>query len=106
MDKNTTPCKRCAGEGRLWNHANVLGGVCFACRGTGVKHKTVKVDVFYVMNRVLVNGQPVGGYHLLWKGTCPQGEQHARDVIGKRHGFDPAALVVTVKKEERRVQAA
>jgi len=29
------PCSRCNGEGRLWLHANVLGGVCFKCRGSG-----------------------------------------------------------------------
>jgi DnaJ-class molecular chaperone len=28
-------CSRCDGEGRLWIHANVLGGVCFKCHGTG-----------------------------------------------------------------------
>jgi hypothetical protein len=31
----TYPCTRCEGKGRLPHYANVLGGVCFKCRGTG-----------------------------------------------------------------------
>ncbi|WP_235445366.1 DUF3489 domain-containing protein [Gulbenkiania mobilis] len=31
----TYPCTRCEGKGRLPHYANVLGGVCFKCGGTG-----------------------------------------------------------------------
>ena len=31
----TYPCTRCQGKGRLAIYANVLGGVCFKCGGTG-----------------------------------------------------------------------
>lgn len=29
------PCGRCGGKGVLPHHANVLGGVCFKCGGSG-----------------------------------------------------------------------
>lgn len=28
-------CSRCVGRGRLMQHSNVLGGVCFQCNGSG-----------------------------------------------------------------------
>lgn len=28
-------CSRCGGEGKLWNHLAVQGGVCFKCNGNG-----------------------------------------------------------------------
>lgn len=31
----TYNCTRCAGHGRIDFHANVLGGVCFKCHGSG-----------------------------------------------------------------------
>ncbi len=31
----TYPCTRCEGKGHLPHYANVLGGVCFKCGGTG-----------------------------------------------------------------------
>ena len=30
-------CPRCAGTGRVERHANVKGGVCFACNGSGYR---------------------------------------------------------------------
>lgn len=33
----TYPCSRCAGTGRLLVHSNVLGGVCFKCKGKGTQ---------------------------------------------------------------------
>ena len=35
----TTECKRCCGTGKVGNFANVKGGVCFACNGTGRRVK-------------------------------------------------------------------
>jgi DnaJ-class molecular chaperone len=44
----TIECKRCCGTGKVGNFANVKGGVCFACNGTGrrVKMKRVMVQGF------------------------------------------------------------
>lgn len=36
---NTYPCYRCGGLGKIQIFSHVLGGVCFACQGTG-KQKT------------------------------------------------------------------
>lgn len=36
-------CGRCNGEGKLWQYSNVLGGICFDCHGTGVRHKVQRV---------------------------------------------------------------
>lgn len=33
----TFPCSRCAGKGTIQAFANVLGGVCFKCRGKGTQ---------------------------------------------------------------------
>lgn len=33
----TYPCSRCAGTGRMPQHSNVLGGVCFRCNGKGTQ---------------------------------------------------------------------
>ena len=35
----TIKCTRCCGTGKVGNYANVKAGVCFACNGTGRKHK-------------------------------------------------------------------
>ena len=35
-------CSRCSGEGKLWQHANISGGVCFKCNGNGIEY--VKTD--------------------------------------------------------------
>ncbi len=31
------PCTRCQGKGRIPHYANVLGGVCFKCGGSGLQ---------------------------------------------------------------------
>ena len=38
-------CSKCNGEGKLWYHSNVKGGVCFSCNGTGIHHKTIRVKI-------------------------------------------------------------
>jgi DnaJ-class molecular chaperone len=48
--KTLTTCTRCCGTGIVGNFANVKGGVCFKCNGTGkqAKLKTVTVDGYVV----------------------------------------------------------
>jgi hypothetical protein len=33
------PCVRCNGQGKIWAYANVLGGVCFKCHGSGTQSR-------------------------------------------------------------------
>lgn len=37
MSNATYKCTRCAGTGRLNCFSNVLGGVCFKCKGSGMQ---------------------------------------------------------------------
>lgn len=48
--KTFTKCTRCCGTGIVGNFANVKGGVCFKCNGSGkqAKLKTVTIDGYVV----------------------------------------------------------
>lgn len=35
--RQTFPCQRCNGAGRIAHHSNVLSGVCFKCGGSGAQ---------------------------------------------------------------------
>ena len=41
-----TACNKCNGEGKLWQFSNVMAGVCFSCKGKGVKHKLTRTKTY------------------------------------------------------------
>lgn len=41
-------CRRCGGEGRLWQHSNVDGGTCFRCSGRKRTHTTAASKAWQV----------------------------------------------------------
>lgn len=106
----TKPCSRCAGEKRLWQHGNVLNGVCFKCNGAGFVYLTKPAQLAYVMKRerVVIDGAFVGfgSWTMLAKGwvsadATPEGVK--AQYLDKGH--DPELLAVTIKTEGRKIPA-
>lgn len=46
-----TQCGRCNGQGNIPAHANVLGGICFKCAGTGFVKATASAINLVEMRR-------------------------------------------------------
>jgi len=40
-------CNKCGGEGVLFMFSHVKSGVCFSCKGTGIKHKQKRTKVLF-----------------------------------------------------------
>lgn len=107
----TKECTRCCGEGKLWNHGNVLNGVCFKCKGAGFVYLTKPAKIAYVMNRERVlskAGELLGmsGWITIAKGWVSDDADAASvkaQYIAK--GYDAELLTVTIKTGDRRIAA-
>lgn len=106
----TKQCTRCAGDGRLWQHGNVLNGVCFKCKGAGFVYLTKPAQLAYVMKRerVVIDGVCIGfgGWITLAKGWVSD-DATAEGIKAQyvEKGHDPEQLAVTLKTEGRKIPA-
>lgn len=92
-------CPRCAGIGRVERHANVKGGVCFACGGSG--HRIQKTAPAAPARRFAVSactwrtGERISPVFWLLAKTERQALTKARAQIAKGNGYDPATVAVS-----------
>ncbi|MND22844.1 hypothetical protein D3C76_165450 [compost metagenome] len=106
----TKKCTRCDGTGRVWQHGNVMNGVCFKCKGAGFVYLTKPAQMAYVMTREKVISQKTGetlgysGWVTIAKGwvsdTATQDEIKSQYVA---KGYDVDLLTVTIKTEDRKI---
>lgn len=55
--KNAYACSRCDGKGRIGGFSHVLGGVCFACKGSGrQKSRPTKSEKWAVFAKETATG--------------------------------------------------
>ena len=91
-------CPRCAGTGRVERHANVRGGVCFACGGSGYRvQKTAPAAParrFAVSACARRTGELVSPVFWLLAKTERAALTKARAQISKGTGYDPATVTV------------
>lgn len=94
-DTAAYPCHRCSGNGRLLIYANVLGGTCFKCGGSGRQARkpsppTIQWAVFFLD---VATGEPAHAYNQTGK-TADAAIGKARATYAKaseifRQRFDP-----------------
>ncbi|MCB1966229.1 MAG: hypothetical protein KDI64_09365 [Candidatus Accumulibacter sp.] len=92
-------CPRCAGTGRVERHANVKGGVCFACNGSGYRVRksppSAPAQRFAVSACSRRTGERVSPVFWLLAKTERAALTRARAQIAKGNGYDPATVEVS-----------
>lgn len=92
-------CSRCAGTGRVERHANVKGGVCFACNGSGYRVQksapSAPARRFAVSACSLRTGERVSPVFWLLAKTERAALTRARAQIAKGNGYDPTTVAVS-----------
>lgn len=93
-------CPRCGGSGRLAQHSTVLGGVCFACKGSGFRVQKSRPAApavrFAVSACSLRTGERVSPVFWLLAKSERQALTKARAQIAKGNGYDPATVSVSM----------
>jgi hypothetical protein len=93
-------CPRCGGSGRLAQHSAVLGGVCFACKGSGFRVQKSRPAApavrFAVSACSLRTGERVSPVFWLLAKSERQALTKARAQIAKGNGYDPATVSVSM----------
>lgn len=93
-------CPRCGGRGRLPQFSGVLGGVCFACKGSGFVVRKSRprrpADRFAVSACSLRTGERVSPVFWLLARTERQALTKARALIARGTAYDPSTVTVSV----------
>jgi DnaJ-class molecular chaperone len=87
----TLQCDRCAGEGKIW-FSTLMGGVCFSCNGTGLKHTQKRTTVLTPSWRVDVDDQ-----RGLQQFKSRELAQEHCDAVSEIYGAGAATIVEFVK---------
>lgn len=92
-------CLRCAGTGRVERHANVKGGVCFGCNGSGYRLQksapSKPARRFAVSACLLQTCERVSPVFWLMAKTERAAITKARAHFAKGSGYDPATVTVS-----------
>lgn len=91
-------CPRCAGAGRVERHANVKGGVCFACNGSGYRvqksRPAAPAQRFGVSACLWHTGERVSPIFWLKAKTERAALTKARAQIAQGSDYDPTTVAV------------
>lgn len=90
------PCSRCEGRGRISHHANVLGGVCFKCGGSGTQKSKPRVSKSFSWN-VYADERVSGARVHVFRVAAATGEaalQKARSQLARGTGYLPESAHV------------
>lgn len=81
--KKDYACSRCAGAGRLAQYANVMGGVCFQCAGSGVQRSApVERPAWGVFGQHRTTGQWLRLYNVRAR-TVTGAIERAREIYSR-----------------------